>query len=103
MIRGLTLGRRSVPVCRAARRGDEDGRPEEIGIELDQPEHHRLGAQRQQRRRDEGDDEDGGQAEFRQRQQRQQPVDPGFHQRDYRQRGDVIDTTAPTAILLPPF
>ena len=62
---------------RVARGGHEYRGPEEIGIELDQPEHRGFGAHRQQRRGHERDHEHRRQAVVRQR----EPVDQLFCER----------------------
>ena len=47
------------PADRVAGGGHQHCRPEQLGVELEQAEHRRLAAHRQQRGGDEGDDEDG--------------------------------------------
>ncbi|MPM13256.1 hypothetical protein SDC9_59612 [bioreactor metagenome] len=66
---------------RVARGGGEHGGPEQFRIELDQPEHCRLRAQRQQRGRHERDHEHGAQPELGQSKPFQQLMQPSFHRR----------------------
>jgi len=65
---------------RIARGGDQYRGPKQVRVEFDKPEHHRLRAQRQQRRRDEGDQKYRAQAESWQGQQFYQVADPDFHE-----------------------
>jgi hypothetical protein len=55
------------------------GRPEQLGVELDESEDRRLGAQRQQRCGDEGDDEHRAEPELWQREPFEQLVQPSLH------------------------
>ncbi|MPN55981.1 hypothetical protein SDC9_203665 [bioreactor metagenome] len=64
---------------RVARGGHQNGRPEQPGVELDEPKHGGLGTQRQQRGRNERHHEHRAQSELRQGQPVQQLVHPQFH------------------------
>ena len=63
---------------RVAEGGDTDRRPEHRGIGFDDREHGRLGAERQQGRRHEGDQEDGGEPDAGGGEDFQQPEDGGL-------------------------
>lgn len=64
---------------RVAQGGHANGLPEQLGVELQQTDHGRLGAQRQQGGRYQGHDEECAQTELRQGQPLQQLVHPDFH------------------------